>query len=85
MLSNSFPSMIIITITFWSTVIDTNGSKEAVMKLSKIYVVWSILHPMGIDRNDAVVCLKEKSTRESIHLKRYILNIPPTGCISLVD
>ena len=48
-------------------------SKEAAMRLPKLYIVWSVLLPMGINGNDTVVCLKEKNTREIIHLKRYAL------------
>lgn len=64
---------------------DRKGSKEAAMGLPKLYVVWCMLFPLGTDENDAVVCLKKKSTREFIHLKMYLLNIPPSSGISLVD
>lgn len=43
------------------------------MGLPEIHVVWCVLLPLGIDGNDAVVCPKEKSTREFIHLKNVLL------------
>ena len=51
---------------------DRKGRKEEMMGLPKPHVVWCMLFPLGTDENDAVVCLKRKSTREFIHLKNVL-------------
>lgn len=58
MYSNSFPAVITICITFQNRVIDRKGEKGAT-GLSKPNV-YSILLPMEIDGNDAVLPEREK-------------------------